>query len=76
MLRSDAVEIDESGCMQLAPECGGVAPVVLLDAKCYRQVDSLAALGVPSLKHCRRLVVRGPHHFAGGESLCGEVEIG
>ena len=76
LLRSDAVEIDASGCMQLAPECGGVAPVVLLDSKCYKQVDSLAALGVPSLKHCRRLVVRGPHHFADAEPLSGEVEIG
>jgi hypothetical protein len=31
LLRSDAVVIDEAGAMTLAPECGGVAPVVLLD---------------------------------------------
>lgn len=76
LLRSDAVEIDESGCMQLAPECGGVAPVVLLDTKLYKQVDSLESLGVPGLKHCHRLVVRGPHRFTPGEPLQGEVEIG
>ncbi len=76
LLRSDAVEIDEAGCMSLAPECGGVAPVVALDSKLYKLVDSLEALGVPSLKHVTKLTVKGPHHFADGEPLCGEVCIG
>ena len=76
LLRSDAVEIDSSGRMQLAPECGGVAPVVSLDAQEYKLVDSLRELGVPSLKHVRRLVVRGKHRFAPGEALSGEVELG
>ena len=76
LLRSDAVQIDAAGCMSLAPECGGVAPVVLLDSKTYKLVDSLDSLGVPSLCHVKRLVVRGPHHFADGEPLSGEVEIG
>lgn len=76
LLRSDAVEISESGCMSLAPECGGVAPVVSLDSKLYKLVDSLESLGVPSLKHVKRLTVKGKHTFAPGEPLSGEVEIG
>ena len=75
LLRSDAVEIDSAGRMQLAPECGGVAPVVSLDAQVYKLVDSLRELGVPSLKHVRYLVVRGKHSFAPGEPLCGDVEV-
>lgn len=76
LLRSDAVEIGADGCMSLAPECGGVAPVVLLDSKRYKLVDSLDSLGVPSLKHVTKLTVSGEHHFADGEPLSGVVEIG
>lgn len=76
LLRSDAVCIDEAGCMSLAPECGGVAPVVLLDTKTYKLVDSLETLGVPSLRNVKRLVVKGAHRFADGEALSGEVVIG
>ena len=61
--------------MTLAPECGGVAPVVLLDSKLYKLVDSLEGLGVPSLKNVKRLVVNVPHRFADGEALQGNVEI-
>lgn len=75
LLRSDAVEITEAGLMQLAPECKGVAPIVQLDSKLYKLVDSLDALGVPSLKHVSKLTVTGPHHFADGEPLCGEVTV-
>lgn len=76
LLRSDAVVIDESGRMSLAPECQDVAPVVLLDSKRYKLVDSLDALGVPSLKHVTKLVVNGEHHFQDGEALSGTVTIG
>ena len=75
LLRSDAVQIDESGLMSLAPECGGVAPIVQLDSKLYKLVDSLDALGVPSLKHVTKLTVTGQHHFADGEPLSGEVTV-
>lgn len=75
LLRSDAVEIDEAGAMKLAPECNGVAPVVLLDGKLYKLVESLDALGVPSLKHVSKLVVSKPHSFAPGEALAGEVSV-
>lgn len=75
LLRSDAVEINEAGLMSLAPECGGVAPIVQLDSKLYKLVDSLEALGVPSLKNVSRLVVSGAHRFAPGEPLSGEVFV-
>ena len=75
LLRSDAVVIDEAGAMKLAPECNGVAPVVLLDGKLYKLVESLETLGVPSLKNVSKLVVTRPHTFASGEVLSGEVTI-
>lgn len=75
LLRSDAVQIDEAGHMQLSPECGGIAPVVVLDPKIYKLVDSLDRLGVPSLKNVKRLVVSRPHHFMDGEPLSGEVTV-
>lgn len=76
LLRSDAVEITPEGRMQLAPECGGVAPVISLDAKEYKLVDSLDSLGVPSLKRVTRLTVHGKWSFAPGEPLSGNVEVG
>lgn len=75
LLRSDAVEIGADGRMSLAPECGGEAPVVLLDSKIYKLVDSLDTLGVPSLKNVSKLVVSKQHRFAPGEPLSGEVHI-
>lgn len=53
----------------------GVAPVVLLDGKIYKLVESLDSLGVSSLKHVSKLVVTSPHTFAPGEPLSGEVCI-
>lgn len=75
LLRSDAVVIDDAGLMSLAPECGGVAPIVQLDAKLYKLVDSLDSLGVPSLKHVTKLTVTRPHTFAPGEPLSGELTV-
>ena len=75
LLRSDAVEINEAGLMSLAPECNGIAPIVQLDGKLYKLVDSLDALGVPSLKHVTKLTVAGPYHFEPGAPLSGEVTV-
>ena len=75
LLRSDAVEIDAAGRMLLAPECEGKPPIISLDSKLYKLVDSLDALGVPSLKRVKRLTVSIPHHFEPGEPLQGEVVI-
>ncbi len=76
LLRSDAVMIDGNGMMSLAPECKGKAPVVSLDPKVYKLVDSLDGLGVPSLKNVAKLTVKGEHRFTDGEPLAGEVVIG
>lgn len=76
LLRSDAVLIDAAGRMQLAPECAGVAPIISLDPQVYKLVDSLDALGIPSLKYVRHLTVRGRHRFREGEQLCGDVLCG
>ena len=59
-----------------SPPIIAVPPVVLLDGKMYKLVDSLDSLGVPSLKNVKRLVVKGAHRFADGEPLSGDVEIG
>ena len=75
LLRSDAVEINEAGLMSLAPECNGIAPIVQLDGKLYKLVDSLDALGVPSLKHVTKLTVTGPYQFEPGAPLSGEVTV-
>lgn len=75
LLRSDAVEIDAEGKVSLAAECRGRAPVVSLDAR-YKFVDSLDALGVPSLKHATSLKVTGEHVFRPGEELRGDVVVG
>lgn len=75
LLRSDAVEINDAGLMSLAPECNGVAPIVQLDGKLYKLVDSLEALGVPSLKHVTKLTVTGPYHFEPCAPLSGEVTV-
>ncbi len=76
LLRSDAVEIDDSGRMQLAPECHGIAPVIRLNHPSYKMVDSLDALGVPSLKNVQHLTVDIPWHFEPGAVLRGDVHIG
>ena len=75
LLRSDAIEIDSTGSMHLAPELHGVAPIISLDPQQYKLVDSLQELGIPSLKHVSRLIVRGKHRFHPGEPLSGEVII-
>ena len=49
LLRSDAIAVDEHGNVALAPERQGNTPVVDLDSKLYKLVDSLDGLGLPSL---------------------------
>jgi len=78
-LRSDAYQITEDGRAVLAPERGGIPPEIVLDSDHFKLVDQLdAALagGVPSLLHCRRLEVRGPHAFSSGERFAGDQVIG
>lgn len=75
LLRSDAVEIDNTGRMQLAPECHGTAPVICLNHPSFKMVDALDALGVPSLKHVRHLTIDVPWRFEPDTILRGDVHI-
>lgn len=77
-LRSDAYVVTDDWRLNLAPETGGQPPSLDLDSDHYRLVDQLdAALseGLPSLKHCRELKVRGPVRFSASNILCGRVSI-
>merc|ERR1712211_170149 len=76
-LRSDAYVVTEDFRIDLAPERGGVPPVVKLDDR-YKFVDAMDTIipnGVPSLKKCNKLVIKGPIEFAAGVILKGEVTI-
>ena len=73
-LRSDAYEVLENGQVRLAASRKDVPPVVLL-SDAYKLVDSLEALGVPSLIKCKSLTVRGPIHFEPGVVLQGDVSF-
>merc|ERR1711879_1115550 len=76
-LRSDAYVLTEDFRIQLAPERAGVPPTIKLD-DAYKFVDAMDTLipnGVPSLKFCTKLVIKGPVEFAAGVTLKGEVTI-
>lgn len=75
ILRSDAVLIDEEGNVSLAPSRKGIAPLVDLDPKLYKLVDSLDELGIPSLVDVDKLTVRGKFHFPDGIALSGKVNL-
>jgi UDP-N-acetylglucosamine pyrophosphorylase len=73
-LRSDAYEVLQNGQVRLHPSRLGKPPVISLSDE-YKLVDSIDALGVPSLIGCRSLKVTGPVHFEPGVILEGDVEI-
>lgn len=74
-LRSDAYEVTEDWRIVLAQP----QPVAIdLDPVHYKLVDQLEQKlteGVPSLKECRKLVVRGPVAFSSKNVFRGEVTI-
>jgi UDP-N-acetylglucosamine pyrophosphorylase len=77
-LRSDAYELTGDWRIVLAPECAGQPPAFDLDSNHYKLVDQLdtaLAKGVPSLKHCRELIVRGPVLFNSENVFCGKVGV-
>ena len=62
LLRSDAYIITPDHRPMLHPACNGVAPVMELDSKKYKLVDSLDEAisgGIPSLAQCKHLKVKG-----------------
>lgn len=71
-LRSDAYEVLPDGQVRLRAERNGVPPDISLSGG-YKLVDSLDALGVPSLIQCRSLKVSGLVHFEEGVVLEGDV---
>lgn len=78
LLRSDAYIVDESNVLVLNSSCGGVAPIVDLDDKKYKLVQSLELAcrkGYPSLLNCRKLSVKGDVWFSSRNIFKGEVKI-
>ena len=71
-LRSDAYEVLSDGQVRLCEDRQGVPPDIALSGD-YKLVDSLDALGVPSLIHCKSLKISGLLHFEHGVVIEGDV---
>merc|ERR1712176_279001 len=74
-LRSDAYVVTEDFRIQLAPERGGVPPLVKLDDR-YKFVDAMDTIipnGTPSLKECSKLTIKGEIELSAGVICKGEV---
>ena len=71
-LRSDAYEVLDDGQVRLRAERQGVPPDISLSGE-YKLVDSLDALGVPSLIHCHSLKISGLVSFEEAVIIEGEV---
>lgn len=71
-LRSDAYEVLPDGQVRLCKERQGVPPDISLSGE-YKLVDSLDALGVPSLIQCQSLKISGLIHFSPGVVIEGNV---
>ena len=77
-LRSDAYRVTEDWRIVLSEGYGQAPPAIDLDPTHYKLVDQLDAkltAGVPSLKECRELVVRGPVLFSSKNVFRGKVAI-
>ncbi|HEX5790760.1 MAG TPA: UTP--glucose-1-phosphate uridylyltransferase, partial [Luteolibacter sp.] len=73
-LRSDAYEVLEDGQVRLHQSRQGKPPVVALP-DCYKLVDSIAGLEVPSLLRCEHLKINGAVAFEKGVNIEGCVTI-
>jgi hypothetical protein len=77
-LRSDAYSVTEDWRLELATRIAGRPPDVDLDPAYYKlldQFDEKLIAGVPSLKECEELKVRGPVQFNRGNVFRGKVSI-
>jgi UTP--glucose-1-phosphate uridylyltransferase len=77
-LRSDAYVIGEGRAVHLAPERGGVPPLVDLDPGHFKLVadfDARFPAGPPSLVACDALHVHGDVTFGAGVVVRGEVTV-
>lgn len=76
IIRSDACAVTPDHRLELAAECKGEPPVVILDPVHYKLVDGLEkmlARAVPGLRQCRRLTVNGPVVFEPGVVIKGDA---
>lgn len=73
-LRSDAYVLREDGTVVLTEEREGIPPLVKLSDE-FKVVDSLRAMGVPSLRGARRLSISGDVRFEAGAVLEGDVDL-
>ena len=77
-LRSDAYEVTGEWRVELARGKGLPPPTIDLDPHHYKLVDQMDKMlldGVPSLKDCNQLTVRGPVVFNSGNVIQGRVSI-
>jgi len=77
-LRSDAYVVTPHWSIELANGPHAQPPTIDLDPSHYKLVDQLdekISSGVPSLKNCRELTVRGPVSFNSANSFKGKVSI-
>jgi phosphoglucomutase len=79
LLRSNAYVINQENVLVLHDECKGIAPIVDLDAKKFKLVQSLEAAvdgGVyPSLNQCSKLKIVGEVYLTGRNIFRGNVTI-
>jgi hypothetical protein len=76
LLRSDAYVID--GFKPVLAKGLDAAPTIDLDGKKYKmvpQLDKCTPKGVPSLKQCKKLTVKGEVVFSPGTTFIGEVTV-
>jgi UDP-N-acetylglucosamine pyrophosphorylase len=77
-LRSDAYKVTEDWRLVLAAGDGAQPPAIVLDEKQYKTIDQLdekLRYGVPSLKDCKELTVRGPVLLGAENILRGKLSI-
>jgi len=77
-LRSDAFELKADWRVAPAKDGKNQAPTLDLDPNYYKlvdQLDSMLAGGVPSLRDCQELIVRGPVQFGAKNVFCGKVTV-
>jgi len=74
-LRSDAYVVTEDFRIELHAERKGVPPLIKLDDR-YKFVDAMDTIipnGVPSLKNCDKMTIKGEVEFAAGVTCIGDV---
>jgi UDP-N-acetylglucosamine pyrophosphorylase len=77
ILRSDTYTVTEEWVLRQAGDCLAL-PIVRLDEKHYKKVsdfETLFAAGIPSLKGCEELTVKGRVRFSAGIRFQGKVSV-